>query len=236
MIKFCSKCKEEKQYPEDFRKGKKQKDGSYFYLKYCKKCRNKKECEYNLQNGKVKTPRGMPVESLINKQFGKLLVIKYDGKKIYGKHNRHLWLCKCECGIEKVIKEDSLKTGNTKSCGCSKRKTGKDNHCYKGYEKITGRFWSSIQQSAKVRNLDFNITIEYIWDLFNHQNGKCKISRSYIYFGSSKNTASLDRIDSKKGYIKGNVQWVHKIVNQMKWDSNQEEFIQWCKQIANNNS
>jgi hypothetical protein len=48
-----------------------------------------------------------------------------------------------------------------------------------------------------------------------------------------KQTASLDRIDSTKGYIKGNIQWVHKDVNKMKWNWNQSNFINWCKLITN---
>ena len=48
-------------------------------------------------------------------------------------------------------------------------------------------------------------------------------------------TASLDRIDSKKAYTLDNVQWVHKTVNQMKWTLASKEFIEWCKTIAQNN-
>ena len=48
-------------------------------------------------------------------------------------------------------------------------------------------------------------------------------------------TASLDRIDSTKGYFIENVQWVHKYVNIMKWHTANQEFIEWCKLIAANN-
>jgi hypothetical protein len=41
-------------------------------------------------------------------------------------------------------------------------------------------------------------------------------------------------IDSSKGYIEGNIQWVHKDINNMKWDFTQEEFINYCKLVANN--
>lgn len=52
---------------------------------------------------------------------------------------------------------------------------------------------------------------------------------------AKESTASLDRIDSSKPYVKDNVQWVHKVVNNMKWDFDQNEFIEWCKIIASNN-
>jgi hypothetical protein len=48
-------------------------------------------------------------------------------------------------------------------------------------------------------------------------------------------SASLDRIDSSKGYVKGNVQWTHKTVNIMKQAMSDEELIDWCKVIVKNN-
>ena len=60
-----------------------------------------------------------------------------------------------------------------------------------------------------------------------------------IEFGpvrSSITTASLDRIDSKKGYIKGNLQWVHKDLNIMKNSYPNQYFIEMCKKVANANS
>lgn len=45
----------------------------------------------------------------------------------------------------------------------------------------------------------------------------------------------LDRIDSSKGYIEGNVQWVHKDVNMMKQNYSQKYFIEMCKKIYETN-
>ncbi len=49
-------------------------------------------------------------------QFGKLTVIS-EATSISG---RKRWLCKCECGKEKVIYATNLISGSSKSCGCSK--------------------------------------------------------------------------------------------------------------------
>ena len=46
-------------------------------------------------------------------------------------------------------------------------------------------------------------------------------------------TASLDRKDSRKGYIKGNVQWLHSDINLMKQGIEQEKFIDMCRLISN---
>jgi len=47
-------------------------------------------------------------------------------------------------------------------------------------------------------------------------------------------TASLDRIDSSIGYIKSNIQWVHKRVNLIKSDMDQKDLLYWCSLIVDN--
>lgn len=79
------------------------------------------------------------------------------------------------------------------------------------------------------------MTIQDAWDLFLIQNRRCALSGALLEFpanGREKGTASLDRIDSGKGYVPGNVQWVHKRVNIMKNVVEQEEFLKWCSRIA----
>lgn len=104
---------------------------------------------------------------------------------------------------------------------------------------MSGFKWRVIQQSAKRRKIPFDLTAEYVWKLYESQKGKCALSGVDMYFGKDhkeirqkKETASLDRIDGTKGYIKGNVQWVHKAVNQMKMCLDEASFIEWCKLIA----
>ena len=56
----------------------------------------------------------MSKHNLINKRFGKLVVIA----KAKSRNGRGYWLCKCDCGNEMEVRTDGLTTGNTKSCGC----------------------------------------------------------------------------------------------------------------------
>jgi len=83
---------------------------------------------------------------------------------------------------------------------------------------------------------ELNITIEYAWDIFISQERRCALSGLELAFpkvSKDKNwTASLDRIDSSKGYVEGNVQWVHKDVNIMKNKFDNQYFINMCKKIA----
>lgn len=52
------------------------------------------------------------------KRFGKLTVIKESGRDKWG---NKMYLCKCSCGNEKIIKVRLLVTGKTTSCGCKKQ-------------------------------------------------------------------------------------------------------------------
>lgn len=59
---------------------------------------------------------------LTGQRFGKLVVLKevepyFPSTYPKGRKCRR-WLCKCDCGNEKAIIQSSLRTGNTKSCGC----------------------------------------------------------------------------------------------------------------------
>jgi len=71
------------------------------------------------------------------------------------------------------------------------------------------------------------------------QDKKCALSGVDIGFSKKtidkhETTASLDRIDSSKGYIIENIQWIHKEVNRMKMDMDETRFIRWCDMIAKN--
>jgi hypothetical protein len=92
--------------------------------------------------------------------------------------------------------------------------------------------------NAKRRKWPFELTIEDGWMLYEKQNRKCALSGQLIYFDSDTRSndgrASLDRIDSSKGYVMGNVQWVHRDINYMKQKYSQEHFVNLCKQVAEN--
>lgn len=107
----------------------------------------------------------------------------------------------------------------------------------RSYNDIHMNYWASLRTCAKKRGLEFLVSIEYGWELFIKQDRKCAISNLELKFRDScsnkkTQTASLDRIDSSKGYIEGNVQWVHKVVNRMKWDLDQKDLVQFCCIIA----
>jgi hypothetical protein len=179
--------------------------------------------------------------NLVGKRFEKLIVIE---RKSSDRNGHIFWLCRCDCGKETTVRGLHLtrSKGNVKSCGCLRNVKGVDHRDWKGCGDISGNYWATHILRNKKRNtkrsaLPINITIEYAWDLFLKQDKKCALSGLYLSFPTKwhdrSGTASLDRIDSSLGYIKGNVQWVHKDVNMMKRTYSQEYFTNICKLIAN---
>jgi len=58
-----------------------------------------------------------PLEDLTGRRFGLLTVLEYAGKR----DGMHCWRCRCDCGNEAVVGQTLLRSGKTKSCGCSGR-------------------------------------------------------------------------------------------------------------------
>lgn len=57
----------------------------------------------------------MNAKDLTGQKFGRLVVLARSGKT----NDRHAaWLCRCDCGEEKVVSGVNLRRGITQSCGC----------------------------------------------------------------------------------------------------------------------
>ena len=84
----------------------------------------------------------------------------------------------------------------------------------------------------KRRFKDYNVTKEDLKELWDKQNGICPYSglKMTLKHGHM-NSASLDRIDSTKGYIKGNVQVISMKANTMKSNASIEELVTFAKKM-----
>jgi len=182
-------------------------------------------------------------KDLTGQKLNKLLIIKRIGSTRGGSR---LWICRCECGKEVSYSSDHLtrKKNPVKSCGCLKKSMKGSNHPqWGGYGDISGGWWrdhvvrsamgSNLSKSTR-KPLSLTISIEDAWNLFVQQGKKCALSGLSIRIDQTNkyNTASLDRINSEKGYDLGNIQWVHKHVNIMKNKFDQDYFINICKLIS----
>lgn len=133
------------------------------------------------------------------------------------------------CKKEFSTRPYRLISGHTKTCGCSNL------GLRRGTKHISKTFFNIIKRQAKVRNIEFNITLDYLENLLSIQKYKCALSNVDIIIGywNDDTNGSLDRIDSSKGYIEGNVQWLHKDVNMCKQSLSNNEFIEMCVRIYN---
>lgn len=62
--------------------------------------------------------KGKPAH-LTSQRFGCWLVIKQQGNRHNGcRKGEKIWLCRCDCGSECVVRTYSLTSGQSKSCGC----------------------------------------------------------------------------------------------------------------------
>ena len=91
------------------------------------------------------------------------------------------------------------------------------------------------------RDVNCNITLEDLLDIWNKQKGKCIYSKVELQpskYKSSNNqiyTLSIDRIDSSKGYIKDNTQFISIAMNHMKNNMTHEQTLELIEILKNNN-
>jgi hypothetical protein len=104
------------------------------------------------------------------------------------------------------------------------------------YNNIRLSWFKRFRKSAQDRNLYWELTIEQVDSLWVDQEGKCALSGVLLDNAAGTQTVSLDRIDSTKGYTFDNVQLVHKVLNMMKRNMTDENFIDWCSIVANYNN
>lgn len=103
--------------------------------------------------------------------------------------------------------------------------------------------FTALKARSKEKGYDFDLTADYIQGLFDECKGMC--SQTGILFDMNLGTKgkgnrnplrpSVDRIDSTKGYVKGNVRVVLSIVNTMKadWPDEMVDMVvkAWAKRI-----
>ena len=144
--------------------------------------------------------------------------------------------CKCKCGRVNLVSCYTLVTGTSKQClTCGNSMKSDKNPSWKGYGNIPGKILSKLKRDAEIRKLPFEITLEFLDKKFRLQNEKCALSGLDLIFGKNQ-TASVDRIDSKIGYVENNVQWVHKDINMMKKNYPEDYFRWMCFLVVNKNN
>jgi hypothetical protein len=164
----------------------------------------------------------------IGQKFNMLTIISFDH---YDSHYRKHFLCRCECGKEKVIQGSLMSSGNTKSCGCYGMKVKKDKRISNHHSEITAIILG-YKRHAKRRGFKFLLTREQVENIikqdcfychslpYNRQKTKNTIDEGLLYNG-------IDRIDSLGNYTINNVVPCCKICNNAKSNLTINEFKTW---------
>lgn len=183
--------------------------------------------------------RGRPSIPLVGTQSEYLTCISDNGSECK---------CICRCGNEILLPREHfryLSYKNKKSLSpdaplytvsvaraCSDCEKSRLLHLDR-HKTLTGWYRTLSKSKHRVR-----ISLEDALDILTKQDCQCAYSGVDINFNfgdrriKTLRTASLDRIDSSKGYEKDNVQWVHKTVNFMKHRLSDARFREICNNVA----
>lgn len=165
-------------------------------------------------------------------RFGDLTATRFS----HVQGNSRCWEFLCACGSTVTAYPSNVARAKQQCCpACRKASRGSRHPSWQGVGDLSQTKWSRIENSARTRGMQLELTIQQAWDLFRQQHGRCALTGWEIeirYYRTTKHTASLDRVDSSLGYFPDNVQWVHKDVNLLKRNFTEPRLIEMCRAIA----
>ena len=157
-------------------------------------------------------------------RYGRLIV----KSRAKNKHGEAHWICRCDCGAERVVSGCSLRRGHSKSCGCSyKLEYG---------EASFRKMIRQIKNDAISRNIDFNLSEGQVRTLSSLPCFYCGKTPSNVCMGTRHNGSykysGLDRVDNDIGYTTDNVVPCCIDCNKAKQAKSILGFLKWFKRIA----
>ena len=211
--------------------------------KTCKHCKIKGIAEYNFPKTNLTLDGYLNYCICCSRTQNRLSLNKYFFKKCImcnkkkhcnffdGARSEDKKRCICrDCWILNKMSSKSAKDRNI----LSKLRLQKD-PSYKEKQRLISRkerhknyirhMFNSAKGRAKKKNMEFNIELE---DIIIPE--VCPVFGFPFVIGKQATAPSLDRIDSSKGYIKGNIQVISGRANTMKSDANLDElksFANW---------
>jgi hypothetical protein len=169
-------------------------------------------------------------KNLIGQKFGRLTVIEYAGKGLT-KDRTSRWLCRCDCGNEKIVTRLNLINNYTKSCGCLLN----GDKLYKGIITAENTLFRNYKTNAKNRNISFELTKEEFIDLVHKP---CNYDGHIDQKGTEYREETfalngIDRVDNTKGYTLDNCVPCCSKCNLAKREMTKDEFINWISDVYN---
>lgn len=121
-------------------------------------------------------------------------------------------ICVCECGKEIKVKIYSLKSGNTKTCGCSRKELRNKHFITHGLSRhpLFPVWYQMVSRCTNINHPDYKnyggrgVTVSEEW--LNNPEKYISDVEKYLGERPGKNY-SIDRIDNNKGYSISNIKW-----------------------------
>ncbi len=162
----------------------------------------------------------------VGQRFGRLVVVREAPPKATKWGARAQWLCRCDCGQEKVVAGSALAQGVTQSCGCLGRENRLRLNTKHGQSRRNARtteytMFIAARTRAKRDHLPFTLTLADI-----KIPALCPVFGVPLQCGTRANheySPSLDRRISELGYIPLNVQVISYKANRIKNNATLEE-------------
>lgn len=149
---------------------------------------------------------------LTGMKFNRLTVIKLHERT---EKRKYMWLCKCDCGNEKIVLGSHLKSGHTKSCGCYNREKIKNLNKKTGLSQ-SKLFYAYHNMHNRCERKNCDSYSDYggrgisVCEEWSGKNGFEKFV-GWALENNYEEGMQIDRIDNDKGYSPCNCRWVSKI-------------------------
>jgi len=219
------------------------KNGKTYWLCECD-CGNEKSIYRNdLISGKTLSCgclwREKHCHQLDGQRFGRYTVIKQVEKPEHISKSviSSYWLCKCDCGEERIVQGTILVNGKSQSCGCLAREKNSLKQKLSPSVATFNNLYSYYKYNAKKRNLEFKLSKEYFKKLVNLNCYYCGAEPNNIIKSDCDNGDyvynGIDRANNFLGYIDGNVVPCCIVCNIAKHTMGKDEFFNWIDRIYN---
>lgn len=151
----------------------------------------------------------MKILDLTGQRFGRLTVLRREGTSGDGQKT---YLCRCDCGTEKVVKSGNLRSGRTKSCGCfcreqtARRNIESAKHGGCG-SRLYGIWYDMRQRCSYEKSINWHLYGGRGIRVCDEWQQDFEKFRDWALENGYKDDLQLDRIDNDGNYEPSNCKW-----------------------------